>query len=540
MKRALKVLAIVLVVLLVALAALPFVINVNSFRPRLESELSSALGRPVTVGNLSLSILSGSIGAQDISIADDPAFSPKPFIQAKDLKVGVELQPLIFSKSLRVTELTLDHPDVVLLRSKSGTWNFSTLGGKSGASRTDKSSSSNPNLSVAKLNVKDGRVSVGSANSPGKLHVYDNVDIAVKDFSFTSRFPFTLSAGLPGKGSINLDGQAGPINPNDASATPVEAKVKVKHFDLTASGFVDPSSGLAGVADFDGTMNSDGTHLSSNGTVNAEQLKLAAKSSPAGRPVQVKYAIAHDLQKQAGEITQGQVSMGKAIAQLTGTYHMQGDSTFLNLKLNGQGMPVEELEAMLPAVGVTLPSGSSLKGGTLTTSLAIAGTAEKPVITGPIRLADTKLAGFDLGSKMSAVSKLLGPKGSPDTAIQNLSTDMHFDPSGIQTQNINLTVPAIGVITGTGSINPGGALDYTMKASLSGGVVGGIAELASLGNKGATIPFFIRGTTSNPSFVPDVKGMVGGQLKQALQGGQTTKGTVVDTLTGLFGKKKPK
>ena len=59
MKTALKIVAVVVVVLIVAAIALPFLVNVNSFRPQIESRLSDALGRPVTVGNLSLSLLSG-------------------------------------------------------------------------------------------------------------------------------------------------------------------------------------------------------------------------------------------------------------------------------------------------------------------------------------------------------------------------------------------------------------------------------------------------------------------------------------------------
>ena len=35
-----------------------------------------------------------------IYFADDPAFSKTSFIQAKSLKVGVELEPLLFSKKL--------------------------------------------------------------------------------------------------------------------------------------------------------------------------------------------------------------------------------------------------------------------------------------------------------------------------------------------------------------------------------------------------------------------------------------------------------
>jgi hypothetical protein len=77
-KRWLRIAAIAVAVFLVILVALPFLINVNSFRPKIESEATNALGRPVKLGNLSLSILAGTVGIKDISIADDPAFSKSP------------------------------------------------------------------------------------------------------------------------------------------------------------------------------------------------------------------------------------------------------------------------------------------------------------------------------------------------------------------------------------------------------------------------------------------------------------------------------
>ena len=76
--KALKIAGIVVAVLLLIIIAIPFLINVNSFRPKLESALTEALGREVKVGNLSLSILSGTVSAEDLSIADDPAFSKDP------------------------------------------------------------------------------------------------------------------------------------------------------------------------------------------------------------------------------------------------------------------------------------------------------------------------------------------------------------------------------------------------------------------------------------------------------------------------------
>src|SRR5213079_2152298 len=110
--------------------SLPFLVNINQFRPMLEYSLSSALGREVSVGNLKLALLSGRVGADDLSIADDPAFSRTPFLRAKSLKVNVEIAPLVFSSKLNVTGLTIDEPEIVLLQSDSGDWNFSSLGAK--------------------------------------------------------------------------------------------------------------------------------------------------------------------------------------------------------------------------------------------------------------------------------------------------------------------------------------------------------------------------------------------------------------------------
>ena len=548
MKRAIKIIAIVVVVLIVAIVALPFVINVNSFRPRIESELTTALGRKVTVGNLSLSLWSGSLGADDIAITDDPAFSNTPFIRAKSLGVGVEVMPLIFSKTLHVTDLTLKQPEVALVRVKSGKWNFSSLGGNASQPKQPAPSGSDQSLqslSVAKLSIKDGLITITDQSSRAKPHVYKNVNLTVKNFSFVSQFPFTLSADLPGGGTVGLDGQAGPINPSDAASTPFQAKLNVKSLDLAASGFIDPSSGIAGVANFDGNVSSDGKQATSSGNANIDKLKASPKGSPAPKTVNLKYATNYDLQKQTGRLTQGDVSVGKAVAKLSGTYDLQGESAALNMKLNADNMPVDDLETMLPALGVTLPSGSSLQGGSLSSDLTITGPVNKLMINGPVKLADTKLHGFDMGSKMSAISALAGIKTGQDTAIQIFSSEVHVAPAGIQTQNINLVVPTIGTLTGSGTVSPSNALDYKMSAALNGTGVSNASQLAGIGGKGANIPFFIQGTADNPKFVPDLKGMLGSQLGSQLgnklgsqvPGGQNGQ-NVVNSITGLFGKKK--
>ena len=130
MKHALRWLGIAVALLLLIALALPFLIDANQFRPRLEAALTQALARDVKLGDLKLSIFSGGVAAADLSIADDPSFSKTPFIQAKSLKVGVELQPLIFSKKLNVTGIAIENPEIYLIQSDAGIWNFASLGAK--------------------------------------------------------------------------------------------------------------------------------------------------------------------------------------------------------------------------------------------------------------------------------------------------------------------------------------------------------------------------------------------------------------------------
>ena len=297
----------------------------------------------------------------------------------------------------------------------------------------------------------------------------------------------------------------------------------MKAMNLAQSGFIDPASGISGIADFDGSITSDGHQAKTNGTLKATKLQVVQKGSPAGNPVQLTYAVVHDLGKETGSITQGDVAMGKAVAHLTGTYDAHGKVTSVNMKLNGQGMPVDDLEAMLPALGVVLPPKATLKGGNLNTNLAIAGPVDKLVTTGTIRMENSTLANFNLGSKLSAVSALSGKNTGNDTTIQNFSSDVRVAPEGTQANNINLTVPAIGVLTGGGTVSPSNELAFKMNASAGG----------------LEIPFSIAGTTSDPKFVPDVKGIATGLLKGALSGkGNTGQQNPVNSVMGLF-KKKP-
>ena len=110
--------------LVVAALGLWLFFDANQFRPQLESAMGGALGRKVSIGNIKVSLLSGGMAIEDLTIADDPDFSTSPFVTAKAVSVGVDLMPLIFSRSLHVKSFRLEDPQVVLLNSKSGRVEF--------------------------------------------------------------------------------------------------------------------------------------------------------------------------------------------------------------------------------------------------------------------------------------------------------------------------------------------------------------------------------------------------------------------------------
>ena len=432
MKKALIAIGIVVVLLIVVALALPFLIDVNRFKPTLEADLSMALGRKVEIGNIQLALLQGSVKVNDISIADDPEFSNAPFLQAKQLAAGVALQPLIFSKKLQVNSFTITEPQVVLLHAASGKWNYSSLGAGAKSTSTSNSSSSS-DFSVDKIKIENGTVKVGRIGPGGKTQTYQNVNLEASNLSYTTQFPFELDAKTPGNGSVKVDGKAGPIDRTDASLTPLAAKVDVENVDLASTGFVDPSSGLAGMVSFNGQLASDGKQMTSNGTVKADRIKLVANGSPSHVPLNVDYDTNYDLKSQTGILSKGDVHVGKALAHLTGSYDTSGVTASVKMKLDGQGMPVTDLQGVLPAVGVTLPSGASLSSGGLNVNFTLDGPVDKLVIVGPENMENAKLAGFNLKSKLGALSSLTGIGGGAsgnDTDIQTFSANLRVDPQG--------------------------------------------------------------------------------------------------------------
>lgn len=639
----------ILALLILAAVCLPLFLNADSFRARIESTLTTSLGRKVSIGKLDLSIWSGGLVATNTAVADDPAFSTQPFIQAESVKIGVELLPLIFSQEVQIRGFSLESPKVQLLRAANGTWNYSTLGGTAAkpAAQNEDTKKAFPDLTVGHVTVDNGRFTVGNQPAAGKastpVRVYDQVSLEAKNFGFRNSFPFTVSAHLPGDGIVSLTGTAGPINQQDASATPFAGKLEMKHIDPLAAGLVDssagitglvdsltldaswngqqmhvakllvlrpkltvarsnapappkapqpnaegatmlqnlsvddaeikdaavtlttvgqsgsavyqqlnaqiqnltpktqspftlsaqlpgggslnangklgpinydnnaatpvnahvtlkhvelatagvlpPDAGIAGTADLDAQVQSNGQTLNATGSTTIAGIKLAKNGQPSAKPVQVQFAVTQNEQAQNGQLQHATFTVGRATINTAGTYQTAGPTTAINLKVDGDNVPIDEIEAFLPALGVSLPQGSQLRGGTLTTTLTVSGSTANPVISGPVRLSNTQLAGFDLGAKLQTLSQLTGGKIASATGsgtnIRSLSMNVREAGGAIQTDNIALDVAGVGTATGAGTVSAAGALNYNMVLKLTGLTAGPSANQPAASSGGA-------------------------------------------------------
>jgi AsmA protein len=709
----------ILAFIVAVVLAIPLFLSADAFRSEIESTLSSSLGRKVSFGKLDLSVWSGSLVAQNSTVADDPAFSTQPFFETGLVKIKIELLPLIFNHEIHITGFTIDSPHITLLRAANGTWNYSTIGNTTKKPATGgQSNTTISSLTVGHIVITNGQMTVGIEPAPGgpvtPRRTYDRLNIDAKNFAFNKSFPFSASAHLPGDGTVAVSGTTGPVDQHDASLTPFSAHVELKHLDPLAAGFVDNTAGITGLINAievqatwngqqlhvtnllidtpmltlvrtnsptiakppspesndmlstltadrlqvkDGTLTittpgqavpavyqqlnveitnfspvtgspfklsaqisgggsltadgnagplnhsnaaatplnahatlthvdltssgvigadagisglanvdlralSDGQTLNANVSANVQGLRLAKNGSPSPKPVDLQLTVAQNMQALTGQISRSDIKIGSAIIHVTGTYQTSGATTALNLQVSGQSVPIDEIEAFLPSVGVHLPSGSRLQGGTLTTSLNVTGSSASPIINGPVRLENTNLAGFDLGSKLSTITALTGAKTGSVTAIRSLSTNIRVANGDVRTDNLVLDVPALGTATGAGTVSAAGALNYQVVLKLTGLVGGGASNSAGVGGiagqlmamipSGAAassiggiassalkngIPVAIGGTTSNPTFTPNLGGLMSSGANNLTKGSKpTSKGqSTTDSLTNALG-----
>jgi AsmA protein len=549
-KRWVRILIAVAVVFVAAIASVPLFVNANTFRPVIEKELSEATGRTVTLGDLSLSVLHGRLTARDLSVAGDPAYSTTPILTASELRIGVAMKPLIFGHEVNVRSFTVINPQINVIRAANGTWNFSSIGNPVAekavapaqapavANPSGKASAlpplpaKLPELNVGLVQIENARLSIAMLPTHGDPSVYTEVFVTAHDFSFDSKFPFELTAVLPAGGTMNVTGHLGPLNRSDTATSPADVHILVNGLDPVRAGFLNPNAGISMVADVDTKAASDGTQLVISGNAHLVGLKLRKSPTAAPNPVDLAFSATHQLKENTGAIQDASIQIGNSAIYVSGTYQPVehgADDPMLALKLSGQNLPVDHLQELMTALGVRLPNNSKLRGGTVSLNLALNGQAKSLTIVGPVAADNTKLVGFDVGSKIKGIAALSGVKTGDTTEFQKLRANVKMNDAGVRVDNIDAVIPAMGELTGAGTVSPANQLDFNLTVQVTNATgmgkvgVGLLSALNGGGDNGKKgVPLKVVGTPDDPVITADVGGIVGKKTK---------------TIAGFFHKK---
>ncbi len=263
MRKSLKIAGVLIGVLILIIAAVfgYAVLNLNSIiaaqRGRILASASAALGREVDVGAITASLGWGvAVDLKDVKLADDPVFSPKPFVRADNVYLKVALMPLLY-RQLQVSELVLMRPEVRIIRDRAGALNVATIGKKSAPAeriyppatpgvggKTSGTTAASPiqaapapaasglgALSVNAFTIQDGHVVYQDLAAGGAPLELNALDLKVRNFRLDRPFNVTLAlAALGTTQNLSLNGSAGPLEHAgrlDVAATALDLNASV-------------------------------------------------------------------------------------------------------------------------------------------------------------------------------------------------------------------------------------------------------------------------------------------------------------------------
>jgi AsmA protein len=457
---------------------LPLLLRGSKLLPVLEARLSHDLGRRVRIGSLHHSPLFGSLIADDVSVADDPLFSSAPFLHAQRVELSVRRMALIFRREIEITGVSVEEPTITAIKNL-GQWNYYAML----AAPTPSPEAAGPWVRIVR------GILVVRGSDRDDPFVLRDLSFEAAHFSTAQDIPFAMTTSAEGGGTLKMDGRMGPLRwAGGAPFLPVNVLVSARKVGLAASNLTHSlAPGLGGQLSFDGSIESDESRVLINGNVDVAKLKLSLHGEAAKDPLRCVVAIEHNRVSGAGTVTRCDAMLPKGSASVTGTYDISGD-TQIDLRVTGQGIPVTPIGGLAPAAGLPLPPGTSLQDGVAFLDLTVRGSLKGPTTKGSVTVENTRLMAFDLEERLSAVAGLDALHISRDLPINSLQASFEMTPEKATVTSLDVELPEIGTMNGSGTIDAKGMLEFQMTALRAG-----LADRRP-------IPFLVRGACVSPVF----------------------------------------
>lgn len=434
--------AIFVVVIVVALFVFAATFDVNRYHGTIQSELEKRLGRPVTLGNMHLSVLPPSLKVENPAIGDDPHFSADTqFVKAQELDVSVKLLPLIH-KQVEVNSLSLQRPSVNLIKNAAGVWNFSSIGHPAGQNQPGQAPetpskqppsatppkpsqppTSEQQFSLGELNIRDGQISVLDQQKSKTPSIYDHIDVTLKDFSPDKPFTVDASVHMSGTGSqqARLQGQGGPINNGNPVATPFRGTLSLKQVSIgDLSKFLNSPAvnGTDGTVSGETKINNESGKLTAQGQTQIQNAKV--RGMELGFPIAAQYDLTDDLGADLLTIRNFIMKLGSTPLEMNGTVNSKPTQPVLDLNVKANNVSIAEVTKMAAAAGVALSPGT-IATGNVNANIQARGPADKPALNGTVVGSNLQLSGKDIPQP-----------------VQIQSVNLNLTPSQIQSNDFNI------------------------------------------------------------------------------------------------------
>jgi uncharacterized protein involved in outer membrane biogenesis len=385
-------LAVILVVLVVALLAAPAFIDVNRYRPQIQAKLQEQLGRPVSLGEMKLSLIPLSFRVKDAVVAEDPAFSMgRPFVTVGALYVRPALIPLLHQE-VQIKSVQLDQPSVELIRNEQGVWNFSTLAhGRQPSGKTTE-------FSLDHLKLYNGQVGLTDRLEQNPRAVYDHIDLDVADFANEKAFSMNLRAHLPGPGQqdIVLQGTAGPIDHNQPARTPFDGKISLNSVSLSGlQRFVNSEALVSSEAILtgNGELKNDRGTLASTGKFEARNSRI--RGVEIGYPITLDYQISADLNQSKATIQRANLTLGQTPVSLKGSIDAQPKPMQVDVTMQASNASIAEAARLAAAFGAAFDA-KTIVTGNVNMNVHAQGAVTKPVLNGDMEARNLRVVGGEI------------------------------------------------------------------------------------------------------------------------------------------------
>jgi len=512
-KIALGLIIVLAVIAVAAVVLIPMLIDVDRYRPEVAAGIQTETGKPTQIGRLSLTLFpSIAIRVDDFAMGNPEGFPEGDFVKAKRIYAVVDGWAL-WNRSIVIKSLELDDPEINLLETARGQWNYESKPSSKPIRKAALTSTSSFTLGIiSKVTVSRGHLTAANLSSSGRLEP-----------------GFFEALGVASQlADVDLNAFGGAATGSLASPSPTHV-AQILSWASSVAYAASPESQPAAA-----------------GTLEAESLRFQTFRATSVKTKLRLYAKEIDFDSLGFDLYGGS---GSGDVQ----FNFGGVNPRYNVKAKLRGVDMAKLLQ-------EFPSGKGYMTGKLEGNIDLAGEvthSPDPLAgvrgTGHVSIKNGNLPSLQLNKNLMELAKLsnLGPAQGDPGSFSSIDTDLNIANSRITNNKINivgngLTADGSGSMTMAGE----GSLDYKGVASIAAGanqltnILAGLSG-ATISNGKLNLPFGIGGTLMAPKFNLQKPGagqlgalanVAGGKLGTNSQ--QQNPADLVKGIAGMFKKKK--